>query len=152
MTNPQHLMHLDAQIVCRTGTDHGTPVARDSVPAAMSIGGAAKRGRPPGRGRSKRSPRALAVLCERFVTFVKAHPGLRIAEISEELGTRTRDLVLPVRKLVAVGAIHIEGRGRATAYFAMNVTVRSTASRIDAGASPVGLDGTRASMDGKTFI
>jgi hypothetical protein len=40
-----------------------------------------------------------------FAAFVKAHPGLRIEQINKELGTTTKDMALPIRKLIAEGMI-----------------------------------------------
>ena len=43
--------------------------------------------------------------------------GLRIEEINRELGTTTKDLALPIRKLVADGMLAAKGQRRATKYF-----------------------------------
>jgi hypothetical protein len=66
----------------------------------------------------KRSPTALEALSESFVSFVKKHPGMRIEQINTQLGTRTKDLAGPVRKLVADGAIKTRGQKRSRTYFA----------------------------------
>jgi hypothetical protein len=53
------------------------------------------------------APRSLQcdfeVLSEKFASFVKANPGLRIEQINKELGTTTKDLALPIRKLIVMG-------------------------------------------------
>jgi hypothetical protein len=75
----------------------------------------------PGRGRArgaKRSPDELDKLAERFQVFVKENPGLRIEQINKQLGTTTKDLALPIRKLLAEGAIHAKGQKRSTTYYA----------------------------------
>ena len=46
------------------------------------------------------------------------HPGLRIEQINKQLGTTTKDLALPIRKLIAEGALKTKGEKRSTAYFA----------------------------------
>ncbi len=74
-------------------------------------------GRVRGRG-AKRSPDELDKLAERFQAFVKENPGLRIEQINKQLGTTTKDLALPIRKLLAEGAIHAKGQKRSTTYFA----------------------------------
>lgn len=84
--------------------------------AAPSSSGAAP-GRVRGRG-AKRSPDELDKLAERFQVFVKENPGLRIEQINKQLGTTTKDLALPIRKLLAEGAIHAKGQKRSTTYFA----------------------------------
>ena len=55
---------------------------------------------------------------ERLLTFVSKHPGLRIEQINKQLGTTTKDLALPIRKLIADGAIKTKGEKRSTTYFA----------------------------------
>jgi len=77
----------------------------------------ASSGRVRGRG-AKRSPDELDKLAERFQAFVKENPGLRIEQINKQLGTTTKDLALPIRKLLAEGAIHAKGQKRSTTYFA----------------------------------
>ncbi|HEU4726317.1 MAG TPA: hypothetical protein VFT22_00440 [Kofleriaceae bacterium] len=73
-------------------------------------------GRPRGRG-AKRSAADLEALSEKVATFVKTNPGLRIEQINKELGTTTKDLALPIRKLIADGAIQAKGQKRSTTYF-----------------------------------
>ncbi len=72
-----------------------------------------------GRGRgAKRTQADLDRLGEQFVTFVTKHPGMRIEQINKELGTSTKDLALPIRKLIADGAVKTKGKKRSTVYFA----------------------------------
>jgi hypothetical protein len=66
---------------------------------------------------AKRSAADLDVLSERFAAFVKANPGLRIEQINKELGTVTKELALPIRKLLADGTITSKGQKRSTTYF-----------------------------------
>src|SRR5262249_41918483 len=72
--------------------------------------GAAPVGRPRGGRGAKRRPEDLEALCNQFATFVKSHPGLRIEQINKELGTTTKDLALPIRKLIAEGKITAKGQ------------------------------------------
>ena len=51
-------------------------------------------------------------------SFVTKHPGLRIEQINKQLGTSTKDLALPIRKLIADGVIKTKGKKRSTTYFA----------------------------------
>ena len=69
-----------------------------------------------GRG-AKRTAEDLEVLSEKFASFVKAHPGLRVEQINKELGTTTKDLALPIRKLIADRMISAKGQKRSTMYF-----------------------------------
>jgi hypothetical protein len=67
-----------------------------AVVAAATDGAASVGRRRGGRG-AKRTAEDLAGLSEKFATFVKANPGLRIEQINKELGTTTKDLALPIR-------------------------------------------------------
>src|SRR5262245_45646487 len=67
------------------------------VGALAATKGAA--GRPRGGRGAKRTAADLEALSSKLAAFVKAHPGLRIEEINKELGTATKDLALPIRKL-----------------------------------------------------
>jgi predicted transcriptional regulator len=58
------------------------------------------------------------MLSDKFASYVKANPGLRIEQINKELGTTTKDLALPIRKLIADGKITAKGQKRSTTYFA----------------------------------
>jgi len=67
---------------------------------------------------NKRSPEDLEHLSEAFVTYVAKHPGMRIEQINKEIGTTTKDLALPIRKLLAEKRIKAKGQKRSTTYFA----------------------------------
>lgn len=88
----------------------GSPAA-----IAATSAGATSRGRS-GRG-VKRSAEDLEAMSQRFAAFVRANPGLRIEQINKELGTTTKDLALPIRKLLADGVITSKGQKRSTTYF-----------------------------------
>ena len=89
-----------------------------ALPRGAGAGaGATQVGRPRGGRGVKRRPEDLEALCNQFATFVKSHPGLRIEQINKELGTTTKDLALPIRKLIAEGRITAKGQKRSTSYF-----------------------------------
>ena len=72
-----------------------------------------------GRGRgSKRTAGELEQQQEQFLAFVRSNPGLRIEQINKQLGTTTKDLALPIRKLIADGSLKAKGNKRSTTYFA----------------------------------
>ena len=79
--------------------------------------GVARVARPRGGPGVKRSPADLEALSNKFASFVKLHPGLRIEQINKELGTTTKDLALPIRKLISEGTISAKGKKRSTTYF-----------------------------------
>lgn len=92
----------------------GRPAARGgavaAAPAAPSVG------RPRGGKGTKRTQADIDALAERLVSFVKSKPGLRIEQINKELGTTTKDLALPIRKLVGEGYLSSKGQKRSTTY------------------------------------
>jgi len=71
-----------------------------------------------GRGRgAKRSSDELQRTSDDFLAFVTKNPGLRIEQINKQLGTSTKDLALPIRKLIAEGYLKAKGKKRSTTYF-----------------------------------
>jgi hypothetical protein len=82
-------------------------------PGRAAASNGVSRGRRKG---AKRDAGALDALAEKFVNFVAKNPGLRIEQINKELGTTTKNLQLPVRKLLAEGRIKSKGTKRATTY------------------------------------
>ena len=71
-----------------------------------------------GKG-AKRPPQELAALADKFTKFVGEEPGVfRIEQIHKELGTTTKDLALPIRKLIAEKRIKTKGQKRSTTYYA----------------------------------
>ncbi len=98
-------------------------------------GGGARRGRKPGSSSSasnarrakgaKRAPDEIEQLKEQVHNHIKDHPGERIEQINARLGTSTADLSLPLKKLIADGAVRTEGDRRATKYFPGEGTPRS---------------------------
>ena len=74
-------------------------------------------GRPRGGRGAKRTAADLDALSEKFASFVKANPGLRIEQINKQLGTTTKDLALPIRKLISDGVVSAKGQKRSTTYF-----------------------------------
>lgn len=92
-----------------------------AVPRARGGGGGGGAGKVAGLSRprakgAKRSPAELVKLSEAFAAFVKEHPGLRIEQINAQLGSTTKELALPIRKLVADGVVKTEGHKRSTTY------------------------------------
>jgi hypothetical protein len=92
-------------------SSRGAPVA---AALAANLG---RVGRPRGGRGAKRSSADLEALSERFASFVAANPGLRIEQINKQLGTTTKDLALPIRKLISEGRVKAKGQKRSTTYF-----------------------------------
>lgn len=104
-------------------TDLARAAARDMIDEALGRGGKISigglgRGAGRGRGRgAKRTSDELDRLADQFQAFVTKHPGLRIEQINKQLNTTTKDLALPIRKLLAEGALKTKGAKRSTTYF-----------------------------------
>jgi hypothetical protein len=69
-----------------------------------------------GKGQ-KRSSGELEKLTSAIAAFVAQHPGSGAREIARELGVTSKDLVLPIRKLMADAALTSKGQKRATKYY-----------------------------------
>ncbi len=98
------------------GGHTGRNASPRAVPAPVTTG-VAHVGRPRGGRGAKRTAADLESLSAKFASFVKSHPGLRIEQINKELGTTTKDLALPIRKLIAERMISAKGQKRSTTYF-----------------------------------
>ena len=90
---------------------------RGAPAAAVLAANLGRVGRPRGGRGAKRSSADLQELSERFASFVSSNPGLRIEQINKQLGTTTKDLALPIRKLISEGRIKAKGQKRSTTYF-----------------------------------
>ena len=65
----------------------------------------------------KRDPKAIAALVGRVAEYVKQHPGKGVEAIAAGLKLPTRELTLPITKLLGSKTITKKGQKRATKYF-----------------------------------
>ncbi len=102
--------------------------AMQSVRDALGGEGAGPRGRRGARasaaplGRrlakgAKRPPDEIVKLTSHLLEYVKGHKGERIEQIAKGMGVSTRELNLPVKKLISGKSIRTRGQKRATQYF-----------------------------------
>jgi hypothetical protein len=100
--------------------------ALESVQDALGSGAGRGRGRGAARaaiGRGarrkgeKRSSDQIAETTKAVVTYVRKNPGQGVEAIAKGLGTVTKELTLPIRKLVAERQLKTKGQKRATKYF-----------------------------------
>lgn len=77
----------------------------------------------------KRTAEELDELQDRFLEFVRANPGLRIEQINKQLGTSTKDLQLPIRKMISDGVLKAKGEKRSTTYTAGEGSPRKRAKK-----------------------
>ncbi|HTQ05098.1 MAG TPA: hypothetical protein VMI54_14640 [Polyangiaceae bacterium] len=66
---------------------------------------------------AKRPPDEIVKLTSRLLEYVKGHKGERIEQIAKGMSVSTRELNLPVKKLIAGKSIKTRGQKRATQYF-----------------------------------
>jgi hypothetical protein len=105
--------------------------ALDSVQEALGNGSVPAR-RGPGRpkmkvklGRpaktsmkgGKRSSEDVAAMADKIASFVRSNPGSRLEAIAAGLGTNSKELKLPVIKLLASKKLSKKGQKRGTSYF-----------------------------------
>jgi len=89
----------------------GRPRGAAGRAAAAPADGARRKG-------AKRDPQELEALTEKLNAYVKSHGGQRIEQIAQGMGTSTKELALPAKKLLATKKIKTTGTRRATKYFA----------------------------------
>lgn len=75
---------------------------------------AARAVRPKGE---KRPAHELGQIRARLRSFIAERPGLRSEQIYAAMGLTQRDIMLPLRKLVAEGEVRSEGEKRSTKYY-----------------------------------
>lgn len=119
-----------------------TELAKRQALATMSqaLGGRPANGRRAGAlslnlGRSsrakgeKRPASEIAAIVQNLAAAVNSEPGLRIEELSRRIETPTKELALPMKKLIAEGQVRSEGQRRATKYFPGDGTAPSPRRR-----------------------
>ena len=93
------------------GSRSGAAIGK-RVPAKKALSTGALRGKG-----AKRTQAELEALTSRLAAYIAKNPGLRVEQINRDLGTSTKDLALPIKKLIADKVIRSKGAKRATAYF-----------------------------------
>jgi hypothetical protein len=78
---------------------------------------------------AKRDPALIEKLQSNLLAFVKTNPGLRIEQINKQLGTTTKELTLPIRKLIASKAMRTSGAKRSTTYHTAS-SVKTVANKV----------------------
>lgn len=106
-----------ANLVRQAAVQSVTEAFGAPVPSGGRRGsGRAARGATRAKG-EKRTPEALQKMTDDLFAAIKAKPGLRMEQIAATLGTGTKDLALPAKKLAADRKIRTRGQRRATKYF-----------------------------------
>jgi hypothetical protein len=86
--------------------------AKPGRPSKASAAAAAKR-----KAGEKRTPQQLTQITENVFNYVKGNAGQGVEQIAKSLATSTKELTLPIRKLLADKRIGSKGQKRATRYF-----------------------------------
>ena len=84
---------VESPVTAKPAGKPGRPAKSSS---ASSAAAAAKR-----RAGEKRSPQLLAQVTEQVGNHIKSNPGQGVEQIAKALSTTTKELTLPIRKLLA---------------------------------------------------
>ena len=102
---------VEAPVAAKPAAKVGRP-AKAAGGSAASAAAAAKR-----RAGEKRSPVLLAQVTDQVGNHIKTNPGQGVEQIAKALSTTTKELTLPIRKLLGDKKITSKGQKRATRYF-----------------------------------
>ena len=69
------------------------------------------------RKSGKRSPEEIQETADQLLNHIRENPGQRMEAIAKSLGSTTKDLTLPIKKLLQNGHVRVEGQKRATSYY-----------------------------------
>ena len=94
------------------------PAGRRGPRAGAKRKKAAASGRPRGGKRVRRSTGDVEAMAASILSYVKANPGCSATELAAELGVTTKDVRLPLVKLLEEKKLRTEGQARGTKYFA----------------------------------
>jgi hypothetical protein len=70
-----------------------------------------------GGKRAKRTPEDVAKMGEQVVAYVAKHPGESVEQIGKALGEKTKDLALPIIRMIEAKKLKTKGERRGTKYF-----------------------------------
>ncbi len=68
--------------------------------------------------RAKRTPEDVAKMGEAVVAYVAKNPGVSVEQIKKALGVATKELQLPIVRMIAAKKLKTTGQKRGTKYFA----------------------------------
>jgi hypothetical protein len=130
MSNFEQQINQRVQSFVAEITELARRQALETLSSALEGAGLIGRGRGARNGAGRRGRAALATTaggrrsadqidatCRALLDEIGSRPGQRIEQIGTAIGMRTKDLALPIRKLVGQKQIRTEGQRRATRYF-----------------------------------
>ncbi|MGK3968907.1 DNA-binding protein [Sorangium sp. So ce1099] len=97
----------------------GRAKAAPQQPAEVkkAAGRPARAAKPTRKKGEKRSKEELAAMTQKVLEHIRANSGQGVEQIAKDLGTTTKELTLPIRKLLVEKKITSKGEKRATKYF-----------------------------------
>ena len=66
----------------------------------------------------KRTPEELEILTARLLRHIQGNPGQRMEQLAVGLSLPSKELTLPIKKLLQENRLRTKGQKRATAYYA----------------------------------
>lgn len=84
---------------------------------AKKAGRPARAAKPARKKGEKRSKEELAAMTQKVLEHIRGNGGHGVEQIAKDLGTTTKELTLPIRKLLVEKKITSKGEKRATKYF-----------------------------------
>jgi len=128
--NFEQMIAQRVQVFVTEITELARQQALETLSAALVAGGRARAGRGRNgaatvrvarRGRdqagNRRSPEEIDRAAQALLSEIQSNPGLRVEQIGRALGAATKDLSLPLKKLLSQRMVRSEGQRRATRYF-----------------------------------
>lgn len=100
-----------------TGTGDGRRVPKLAAPTTRRR-----------RKGGKRSPDEIAETADALLEYIQKNPGMRMEAIAKAMGSSTKDLTLPIKKLLSAHKVKVEGQKRATSYYPSSANGSSAAS------------------------
>lgn len=92
-----------------TGLSGGAPRASSAKGLVGTTRGRRKGG--------KRSPDEIKEAAHQLLDYIRENPGQRMEAIAKAMGSTTKDLTLPIKKLLQQNMVRVEGQKRATSYY-----------------------------------
>lgn len=123
MSDIQHAINERIDAFVADITELAKKAALETLETGLSGGAprsSASKGLVTTRGRrkgGKRSPDEIKEAANELLEHIRENPGQRMEAIAKALGSTTKDLTLPIKKLLQQNLVRVEGQKRATSYY-----------------------------------